>query len=80
MSLIPFEQTLIDRCILTNDQVWDIIESKLKILKLIYFKFKKVDWLNKYYTDIRDKVGPRLKENHKDVYSYMIKINLQCKI
>jgi hypothetical protein len=34
----------------------------------------KVDWLNQYNKDIRDKVGPRLSASYKNDYDYMIRI------
>jgi hypothetical protein len=34
----------------------------------------KVDWLNQYNKDIREKVGPRLASSYKDTYEYMMRI------
>lgn len=44
----------------------------LSLRALFLFSLKKVDWLNKYNKDIREKVGLRLFD-HPEVREFMIK-------
>lgn len=75
MTFIPFEKALIDECLLTNEHVkkpvvlffqiiYDVIEIFFRLLL-------KVDWLNKYYEEIRIKVGSRLVNYTTDIQKYL---------
>ena len=42
---------------------------------LFFFFFFKIDWLNKYHKDCREKVGKMLKDQGKqDVYDWLVEI------
>ncbi|XP_070568029.1 xaa-Pro aminopeptidase 1-like [Ptychodera flava] len=44
-----------------------------KLIKYEMLSLDQLNWLNDYHQEVRDKVGPRLKEKNEDAYDWMMR-------